>query len=536
MTQLTEQVAHLKNIDGQAVVFYKLQEPLDSEHLAAGENLWAERYSPDLEAQLNEQGIKVPNLMSIYDWPGFYPKPRDCQRIMSEYDMDYVRYWNTSEMRTGKTAGTLWATEAQMRWCNLKRVLILCPKSALVLTWQKELMSIMPEISAFYSTGSATKQTKEAFLEGRYRIMVVNYDKFWRCASEAQRWGPQKVIADEASECNDRRTKRARALRTLLEGKNDVRFTALTGTPLPNRPTDMWSISRFINPDTPPNYHQFEASIMTPAYPGSRKLVAQPWAQQVVTKLMTPNVCFKTDDVDDMPPHETINMRVEMGAKQKKMFAEMRREFITEDKGREITASQAGSRLWKLVQIAAGVAYADDMCPLVCGAEPKLKMATQIMQESGGKAVIFARYRAVQHYIMEHLGKKFNLGLVHGGVKDEDQLSIFREFQAGLLDGMVVGPDCVKYALQFDRGSVNIWWHPVHSSLVYNQASSRIRGIETGVTTKTCNFNLSCNAFEEKIFQTVVDRIKYQDDVKTGKFDELELYQKLVLDSIPEGE
>lgn len=528
--------ALLRNIDQRAVVFYELSKPLSDDHLPAGENVWAAEWSRELVAELNELGITIPSLMSISDYPGFYPQPRDCQRAMAEFDQTHWRYWNTSEMRTGKTAGTLWPTEAEMRWAGLKRVLILCPKSALVLTWQKEIMSIMPQVSAFYSTQPSTKATKEALLAGRHRIMVINYDKFWRCASEVQQWKPQKVIADEASECNDRRTKRARALRVLLEGKDDVRFVALTGTPLPNRPTDIWSINRFINPKTPPNYHQFEGSIMTPAYPGSLKLVAQPWAKQVVTELMQPNICFTTDSVADMPDHETVDVRVEMGKKQKKMFNEMRREFITEDKGRDITAQQAGSRLWKLIQIAAGVVLADDLQPLIVGAEPKLAMTEQLMREASGKAVIFVRYRAAQQYIMDKLGKKFNLALIHGDVPDDEQLAIFRKFQSGSLDGMVVGPDCVKYGHQFDRGSVNIWWHPVHSSLVYRQASARIRGTATGVSGKTTNFNLACNAFEEKIFQTVVERIAYQEDVKTGakeeKFDELEMYKRLVLESL----
>lgn len=527
--------ATLRNIDGSLFVIYYKDSDLGLGHEEVQDGVWVADYSVELRSQLSEHDITIPSLLTVYDWPGFYKEPRDVQRKMAQFDLDMHRYWNTSEMRTGKTAGVLWPTDAQMRWEELDKVLILCPKSALTRTWHKEIMSIMPQVATYYSTGSSTKPLKDALLSNRYRIMVINYDKFWRCLAEILKWGPKKLIADEASECNDRTTKRARALRTIFKGRDYIKFVAMTGTPLPNRPTDMWSNSRFINPDTPATYHQFETSIMTPAYPGSRKLIAQPWAKGVVTKLMDPcNISFRTDDVPGMPPHETVEVNVEMGKEQAKAFKDLKAQFYTETIGKQITSQDAGSRLWKLVQVAAGSAISDDGLPMIVGAKPKLDATKHIIQEASGKVVIFARYRAVQDYIMKGLEGQYNVLLVNGSTKEKDQQIAIKKFQMGLLDAIVLNPDMFKYAEQLDAGSANVWWHPVHSSLVYGQASARIRGVESGVKGTTTSFNLACNTFESKIYDTVLRRMADQDDVKAGSaegFDELDLFTKLILEA-----
>lgn len=520
--------------NGDLYVVYASDKDLQLSHSEISPAVWITPYSLETRQELDVSGIIVPPLSEIYDWPGFYEEPRDIQRQMAEFDLKHHRYWNTSEMRTGKSAGVLWPTDMQMRWEGLRRLLILAPKNALIRTWQKEIMSIMPHVSAFYSDQPSTKALKEALDSNKYRVMVVNYDKFWRCLREIVRWGPDKIIADEASEVNDRTTKRARGLRDLFKDRDHIKFCALTGTPLPNRPTDIWSVSRFINPDTPPSYHQFETSIMRPAYTGSRKLIAQPWAKGLVTKLMVPNIHFKTDDVPGMPEHETLEYGVEMGKEQAVAFRELKNQFYTETVGKEITVRDAGEKLWKLVQVAAGSAISDDGTPMIVGAQPKVDALKRIIREAQGKVVIFARYRAVQDYIMKQLGG-FEVRLINGKTKESDQRQYVKEFQYGNLNALLLNPDMFKYAEQLDAGSANVWWHPVHSSLVYLQASARIRGTESGISGKTVSYNLYCNNFERQIYKLVLQRMKDQDEIKSGTgavFDELDVFTRLVLEDL----
>lgn len=462
--------------------------------------------------------MKIPD---DYDWPGRYKEPRDCQRSMTEFDLTQHRYFNLSEMRTGKTAGVLWPTNIRMRYKGLKRVLILAPLSALDGTWREEVFAIMPEVSAFYAIQRSTAPAKEALKKAKHQVFVMNYDKFWRLLPEILAFDPERVIVDESSEMLDPTTRRYKALKALME-KPERELVAMTGTPRPNKPTDVWSMCRLINPDTPVSMTAFRNQTMYQPYPGSFRWLPKPGSEKISGALLNPSIRFRTDDVNDMPEHEALpTLYLPAGKKQAKAFKDMMKHFRTEDRDKVITAQHAGVRVWKLLQITSGVVYDDDKTPIVVGAETKLAECRRLIREAPGKTVIMSRYTAIQHYIIKQLEKEFKIGHINGHVPTKKRTQLIHEFQEGDTQVMVMHPGPTKFALRLDAASQMIWFGPTHSTLEYEQGSARIRGPGSG---KTTILKLSCSQFENKIFEHVENNQMEQRNA-------MDLYRELVLES-----
>lgn len=466
-------------------------------------------YSSRAHAILLSKGVTFSNrFVDAYPFPGHYEKPRDCQKDMLEFALQHKRCYDLGEMRVGKSGPVVWEIDVQRKYNGLKRFIILAPLSTLEDTWKTELFGIMPGVATFYSTQGGTAALKKALLKGKHSVFVINFDKLFRCLDELLAFDPDMVFLDEASDFNAHDTRKASALEVLLKNKRR-RFKALTGTPIPNRPTDVWSIARFINPNTPKTWHQLRNKTMYKLPHSQYKWVAKKEAKQIVGELMQPSIRFKTDDVNDMPDHEGMSVHTGLSKKQEQMFKEMKRDLITEDKGQVITAVHAGAKLWKLLQIASGVCYDETGKPVIIGAQPKMDEVKRLIREASGKTVIMCKFTSVQTYIIEQLRKDYRVGLINGKVKAKDRKKLIDGFQGDKLDVLVMHPGPTKYGLKLHAASQMIWFGPTYSAMEFEQGCARIRGPGTG---KTVYIKLSACELEQEIFQLIDGRMRDQQE------------------------
>ena len=499
--------AKFKEYKGKVLIFWRGKTFGVGKPMKGGYN--ACLYSSKAHATLLENGVQFVNrFVDAYPFPGHYQNPRDCQREMLDFKLRHHRCYNLSEMRTGKSAPVGWEIDVQKKYNKKKRFLILAPLSTLEDTWRSELFGISPSLKAFYSVQGGTAKLKKCLKLGKHEVFVINFDKLWRCIDEILAFDPEVVFLDEASDFNDYSTRKYKALNALMQDPKRS-FRALTGTPTPNKPTDVWAIARLINPDTPKSWTKLRDMTMTKHPFKQHKWDTKPEAKQIVGELMTPMIRFRTDDVNDMPKHDGMSISVPMSAKQTTMFKEMKDQMITEDRGKVITAQHAGARLWKLLQIASGVCYDQNGDPLLIGAQSKIDEVKRLIREASGKTVIMVPFTSVQKYIIKELRGQYKVGLINGGVPTKERKRLIDQFQNGDLDVMVMHPKPTKYGLKLHAASQMIWFGPVYSALEFEQGSARIRGPGTG---KTVFIKLSACELEEEIFDIIQQRMQDQQD------------------------
>ena len=147
------------------------------------------------------------------------------------------------DMGLGKTVQVLAALESRRDSAGAERrtSLAVVPRS-LVFNWKRETARFAPRLRVLDATGPARSSGLERL--GEYDLVLSTYGTLRRDASVLKDFQFDYVILDEAHQIKNASSLAARAARLL---RSDHRL-ALTGTPIENRTSELWSLFEFLNP------------------------------------------------------------------------------------------------------------------------------------------------------------------------------------------------------------------------------------------------------------------------------------------------
>jgi SNF2 family DNA or RNA helicase len=123
-------------------------------------------------------------------------------------------------------------------------VLIVCPAS-LKLNWDAEIKKWSHINSIEVLKGTKTHSLSE-------EITIINYDIVSDWLPELVKTNFKVLILDEAHYAKSSKAQRTKAIKKL--GKNIDHIIALTGTPIENRPIEIYNAWKLIDPEGCPNY------------------------------------------------------------------------------------------------------------------------------------------------------------------------------------------------------------------------------------------------------------------------------------------
>lgn len=145
---------------------------------------------------------------------------------------------NRNPMGLGKTVETIVAA----RFLRAKSILIVAPKIVMS-QWRDQIKVWWPERSEDVFIYGATDAKKRKVTPGS--IVIINYEKLLNTTNITKlkmfQW--DVLIADEAHRIKNPKSKRTLALKSIPA----ARKYALTGTPILNKPDDLWSILHFLD-------------------------------------------------------------------------------------------------------------------------------------------------------------------------------------------------------------------------------------------------------------------------------------------------
>src|SRR5574344_2134433 len=132
-------------------------------------------------------------------------------------------------------------------------VLVICP-TTLMGNWMKELQMFGPELTVATYHGLDIKlDTKKDVILTTYAIMRIDTEEM-----KKHKWG--MIVVDEAQNIKNPDTAQTMAIKIL---KSDIKI-AMTGTPVENRLTELWSIFDFINTGYLGSIKEFQKSYAIP--------------------------------------------------------------------------------------------------------------------------------------------------------------------------------------------------------------------------------------------------------------------------------
>lgn len=427
---------------------------------------------------LKNLGFNIPSPVQYkYDWSGQY-EPFDVQEITVDMLTLYPRAFVLNDMGSGKTISTLWAYDFLKQKGRVNRAMIVAPLSTLERAWGDEVFKHFPHLNYAVVHGSREKRLK-LLRDKSYDLYIINHDGMKIVAEEmAERDDIDLVVIDELAVLRNAQTDLWKAANVICNKQRPGivrRVWGLTGTPTPNAPTDAYAQVKLVTPEKIHfGFGRFKDKVMMQI--SQYVWIPRPDAQEIVAEYMHPSVRFALEDCVDLPELIHVERDAALNSEQTKAYNQMMSLLATEVASGEIIAVNEGVKASKLIQIACGVAYDVDGVERVTGADARLKVVKELIEESAsGKAIVFCPFRSVVSYVGEHLRKSgYRVGIIDGSTSKRERDLIFRQLQSdNLLDVIVAIPSCMAHGITLTAASTIIWYAPVTSNEIFTQANAR---------------------------------------------------------------
>jgi SNF2 family DNA or RNA helicase len=356
-------------------------------------------------------------------------------------------------------------------------VLLICPMSV-VGNWEHELKRFAPGLRALIHHG-AGRLTGDAFRREavRHDLVISTYALTARDRElfESMRW--QGVVLDEAQNVKNPSTKQSQAARAL---QADFRV-ALTGTPVENRLSELWSIMEFLNPGYLGSMDAFRKNFAIPIERGN-DAASKAQLRTLVQPFILRRVKTDPSIISDLPEKLEMKVYTSLLPEQATLY-----EAVVKDMLQQIEEARGIQRkglvlssLTKLKQICNHPAHFLGDHSSLGGRSGKLARLEEMLDEvvsAGDYALVFTQYaqwgHELQTYLREHLGR--DVIYLHGGTPRHVRDRLVNRFQNDRR-----GPPVFILSLKAGGTGLNLtrashvfhydrWWNPA----VEQQATDR---------------------------------------------------------------
>jgi SNF2 family DNA or RNA helicase len=461
----------------------------------------------------------VPVVDQTYDWPIRKPfRPREHQKLMTNFMALHPRSFNLSDMGTMKTLATLWAADYVMQQNPGMRAIISAPLSILQRVWGDALTAHFLGRRTYTIIRGDHKKRRQLLREDT-DFYIVGHDALKQGAKHGKR--NQIIleglsldilerddigigIIDEASAFREENSLRSRVARTNIGVKPYLWL--LTGTPTPNSPLDAHGLARMVNGARGESKDHFKQRIMYRV--AQWQWVPRPGANAEAYKLLQPCIRFEMRECTDVPPCTEQMRDVELSDEQTRLIKELKRDLVLQlDKGTITAVNEAALRM-KLLQISSGAIYDHEhnVTRVDCG--PRLAELRAVIEEAARKVLIFTPLTSVVHLLYENL-TEYSRAMINGEVRPKVRDEIIRRFQTEADPQILIAdPATMSHGLDLFAASVVCWYGATDRTELYLQANRRID--RPGQTVATTVVQLAATATEREIFRRAASNTSMQ--------------------------
>jgi SNF2 family DNA or RNA helicase len=463
---------------------------------------------------LRRLGYDVPApILSQYNWPGIFT-PFEAQKKTCALLTMNLRAYVLNDMGTGKTAAALWAYDYLRSNKLAKKLLVLSPLSTMKFTWAREVFNTVPHRK--YVVLHGDKKKRLGLLgDPDADIFIINHDGVKVIEQElAKRLGPDgdidTIVIDELAIYRSGQAARTKALRKLAQPVKWV--WGMTGSPIPNSPTDVWAQASIVTPSTVPKYYShFRDQVMLKV--SQFIWTPKPNAVQTAFQAMRPAVRYALEDVVELPECIERTVDVSMGVTQAKIYKAIMDKCYAAVQSKEITAANAGAAMTKLLQISLGWVYTKDGSTAALDNQDRVTALMDAINSTDRKCLVFAPFKHAMHGISEALTSEgIEHAMVSGDTPINERSEVFNLFQnTDKYRVIVAHPQCLAHGITLTAADTVIWFAPVTSLDTYEQANHRIRRV--GQKHKQLLLHLQATPVERRIYMLLRNKQRVQDQL-----------------------
>ncbi|HET6191442.1 MAG TPA: SNF2-related protein [Trebonia sp.] len=389
--------------------------------------------------------------------------------------LSLLSFGGTAPPRYGENQGTV--RDAPVHDNSVAPTLLICPMS-LVGNWQREAARFTPDLAVHVHHGADRLGGAElAAALAAVDLVITTYQTLARdraLLSEV-RWA--RLVCDEAQAIKNHLSLQAKAVRSLPTASR----IALTGTPVENQLSDLWSLMEFANPGMLGSAKSFRETYAVPIERyGSEE------AARELRRITQPFVLrrLKTDKsiISDLPDKQEMKVWCNLTQEQASLYAATVADMLSRIDEASDDISRRGlvlATMAKLKQVCNHPAHLLGDGSRLPGRSGKLARLEELCEEiaaEGDKALCFTQYaefgRMLQPYLSARIGCP--VLFLHGGTPKKQRDAMVARFQEAdepllfLLSlkagGTGLNLTAANHVIHVDR-----WWNPA----VEDQATDR---------------------------------------------------------------
>ena len=377
--------------------------------------------------------------------------------------------------------------------------LIVAP-AAVIYNWQDEIKKFAPDLKVTVLDGSKAERRKQFAQSTERDIIITSYDAAKRDIDFYEGHVFNIEVIDEAQYIKNPQTAAAKTVKAI----NAKQRFALTGTPIENRLSELWSIFDYLMPSFLGSYQQFRKQ-----YEGPIIKNQDDQAQDDLKRLVQPFMLrrLKKDVLNDLPMKNEQVFLTPMVGKQENLYQARAQRLI-----RQIQKQNDEEFQQNKLAVLAEITRLRELCcsPQLLdsgysGPSGKIKATMNLIKDEvadNHKILLFSQFTSALAILKEKLAKAgIKYFVIEGKTKKADRLQFVDEFNS--YDQPAVFLISLKAGgtgLNLTSADVVIHFDPWWNIAAENQATDRAHrfGQKNNVTIYKM---IAQNTIEEKIIE-----------------------------------
>lgn len=396
------------------------------------------------------------------------------------------------DMGLGKTLQVLVFYEQYVS--KEKPSLIVCP-SSLMYNWMSEIEKFKIDVDAVCVTG--TQDVRKDIIKENHELYITTYDYLRRDVELYMSMEFEYIVLDEAQFIKNPKTKNAQSVKSL---KSKHRL-ALTGTPIENGLSELWSIFDFLLPGYLYSLNYFTKNFEKPIQMGDDKRQAQ------LQKLVSPFILRRTKKqvLKDLPDKVEKDLWLNFSPEEKQLYLANLAQ-VNEQLQQQLELEQVDSIL-----ILAMMTRLRQICcePRMLyenytGESTKFKMCLDLIEtlkENDKKVLLFSSFTSIFDSFIEEFDRRgIKYHMITGAVDKKKRKEEVDAFQNDDSNVFLISLKAGGTGLNLTKAQAVIHFDPWWNVSAQNQATDRAYRI--GQTKNVLVYQLLMkNTIEEKIYE-----------------------------------
>jgi len=409
----------------------------------------------------------------------FKLKPYKHQLTALEKSWNKETYAYFMEMGTGKTKVLIDNMSMLYDKGKVNGALIIAPKGVVKTWYEQELPTHLPNhienVTVLWQSNITKKQQEK--LETLYEIgtalhiLIMNVEalstkKGVDFAAKFLNSHSTLMAIDESTTI---KTPSARRTKNIIKlGRMSKYRRIMTGSPVTKNPLDLYTQCEFLDPwilDFT-SYYAFRNR-----YAEMKTLHLSGRSIQVVHKFQNLNELSETlknfsyrvlkEDCLDLPDKVFVKRHISLTVDQRKIYEEMKKQAIAHMNGKVASTLTVLTQLMRLQQITCGHFVADDGTTQSVSSN-RLKELMNVLEETEGKAIIWAHWQRDVNSIIQEVNKVYGPGSIvdyYGVTPQEERQPNIKKFQDDPKCRFMVGtPSTGGYGITLTAANTVIYY------------------------------------------------------------------------------